>query len=269
MLRDNRRVRSEDQMFDAEVVNQGFVNHLFIRLVAKEKKFSKVDFKYSIFDACYLRNCSFEFCDFTGCRFVSTNLQGSTFSGCTFDYTIFEKTAIADDILESECPNRENLKAKFARTLKTNYQQLGEARSVNKAIAVELQATKTHLHKAWASKESYYRRKYKGLKQVAMFFEWLSFRLLDFLWGNGESVLKLVRSIALIFVAMTAYEVTKYRNAQEISSYWRALVEAPEVFLGTRVPQQYSHLYITAVLAMRLIIFGALISIILKRYNRR
>ena len=102
-----------------------------------------------------------------------------------------------------------------------------------------------------------------------MFFEWLSFKLLDFLWGNGESILKLVRSIALIFVAMTAYDVIKYRNVQQVSSYWRALVEAPEVFLGTRIPRQYSHLYITAVLAIRLVVFGALISIILKRYNRR
>ena len=51
---------------------------------------------------------------------------------------------------------------KFARTLRMNYQQLGFAESVNKAIQIELQATEIHLYKAWRSNEAYYRKKYAG-----------------------------------------------------------------------------------------------------------
>ena len=50
----------------------------------------------------------------------------------------------------------------LARSLRVNYQQLGEAKSANKAIHIELQATKTHLYKAWHSQETYYREKYAG-----------------------------------------------------------------------------------------------------------
>ena len=46
---------------------------------------------------------------------------------------------------------------RFARTLRMNYQQLGDARAANKAI--EIEATEIHLHKAWSSKQSYYRSK--------------------------------------------------------------------------------------------------------------
>ena len=166
MLSDSNRVHQIDKKFDDNVSNNQFMNHLFVRLVAKDKQFTKVDFKYSIFDTCYLRGCKFDSCDFTGCRFVGTNLHGAKFSGCKFEYSIFERTVVDNYILDTECPGSENLKMKFARTLRMNYQQLGDAESVNKAIRIELQATEVHLHKAWGSKESYYRKKYTGLKRL-------------------------------------------------------------------------------------------------------
>ena len=130
------------------------MNQLFVRLVAKKKRFTKVDFTYSIFDGCNMRDCVFDSCNFTGCRFVSTNLYGSTFSGCMFDYATFERTTIDSHVLDSECPPFENLKIRFARTLRVNYQQLGDAGAVNKAICVELRAAELHLRKAWQSNES-------------------------------------------------------------------------------------------------------------------
>lgn len=140
-----------------------YINKLFERLVALKVEFKNVDFCYSIFDAAYIRNCSFEDCNFTGCRFVNCNLAGSSFNGCKFDYATFDKTHIDNDILEVGCPGHENLKLKFARSLRLNYQQIGDAKSANKAINIELQATEDHLHKAWKSKESYYRKNIRVL----------------------------------------------------------------------------------------------------------
>jgi uncharacterized protein YjbI with pentapeptide repeats len=110
MLSESGRIQQIDKMFEVDVQDGSFVNQLFVRLVAKEKRFTKVDFKKSIFDTCYLRNCKFDSCDFTGCRFVATNLHGSTFSGCKFDYSTFERTLVDADILSTECPGYENLK---------------------------------------------------------------------------------------------------------------------------------------------------------------
>jgi uncharacterized protein YjbI with pentapeptide repeats len=94
----------------------------------------------------------FDSCDFTGCRFTASNFYTSTFSDCKFEYAVFERTLIESDILDTECPGPDNLKLKFARTLRMNYQQLGDAKSANKAISVELQATKQHLSKESVTK---------------------------------------------------------------------------------------------------------------------
>lgn len=112
-----------DEKFDSDVSNEEFSNRFFVRLVAKGKRFEKVDFKYTIFDTCYLRNCVFESCDFTGCRFMGTNLHGSNFIGCKFDYSIFERTIVDSNILDVGCPGYENLKLRFARTLLNELRQ--------------------------------------------------------------------------------------------------------------------------------------------------
>ena len=269
MLTTNTRTRSEDQRFNADESHTSYANYIFVRLVCKKKTLRQVDFRYCILDSCYLRDCEFIACDFTGCRFLSSNLRGSKFSGCNFAYTTFEKTIISDDILERECPPRENQKANFARSLRVNYQQLGEARSANKAIHVELQATKTHLYNAWHSKETYYRDKYANWARVTSSIRWSSFAVLDVLWGNGESVPKLLRSLIFFFTFMAVYHAFRVEDAGAVSSYIHGFTVAPEVFLGTRTFPQYPSSYFTIVLATRLLLFAALTSILFKRLNRR
>ncbi len=97
-----------------------------------------MDFKYCVFDGCYLRQCTFDSCDFTGCRFVGSSFHGSTFTGCKFDYAAFERTIITSDILDTCCPPFENLKLRFARTLRTNYEALGDSDAVNKALSARI-----------------------------------------------------------------------------------------------------------------------------------
>lgn len=206
-------------------------NYLFVRLVAKGRKFQKVDFRYSFFDTCYLRDCEFQSCNFTGCRFIGSNLHGSKFSGCQFEYAWFERTVIDSSILDTECPGPDNLKLKFARTLRMNYQQIGEARSANKAIGVELEATQSHLYKAWHSKESYYRKKYRGVPRLKVFAEWFEFKVLDFVWGNGESPWKLLRTTGIIMASLSVADATFFNNWHLVESYISGLGKAPQLFL--------------------------------------
>ncbi|MBD2214243.1 pentapeptide repeat-containing protein [Nostoc linckia FACHB-104] len=219
MLSDSKRVHQVDKKFDTDVSDEKFVNQLFIRLVALDKQFTKVDFKYSIFDTCYLRKCKFDSCDFTGCRFIGTNLYEAKFSNCEFRYATFEKTQIDNYVLEQECPEEENLKMRFARSLRMNYQSIGDAESANKAMSVELQATEEHLYKSWNANSAYYRNKYKGWNRFKAFMQWIQFKLLDFIWGNGESPWKLFRAALIIFVLMTLIDVLEFREPQGINSY--------------------------------------------------
>jgi uncharacterized protein YjbI with pentapeptide repeats len=268
-MQSSNREHHIDQVFDSDVDSACFSNRLFNRIAAKNRRFTKVDFKYTIFDACYFRNCVFDSCDFTGCRFSGTNLIGSKFDGCTFDYVLFERTQVDNVILDVGCPGWENLALRFARTLRTNYQGLGDVASANKALAVELHATEVHLRKAWISKESYYRKKFKGLDRIRAFFEWSLFKGLDFAWGNGENVWKLIRTVLTIWLVMAIVHVICLDDSSKIASYWTALLKMPEVFLGVTKPMGYSDFFITFILFVRLVVFGLFMSIIVKRFSRR
>jgi Pentapeptide repeats (8 copies) len=269
MMKDSGREKLSDRKFDVPISNEAFTNKLFERLVALKVEFRNINFRYCIFDAAYLRNCNFDSCDFTGCRFVNCNLSGSSFNGCIFDYANFEKTHVDSDILDAGCPGHENLKLKFARSLRMNYQQIGDAKSANKAISIELQATEDHLHKAWKSKESYYRKKYKGFDRFKVFGEWMQFKILDLIWGNGESAWKLCRAVLAVFITIALIHVVNFDDPLLIKSYGEALLKSPQIFLGVESPPIYPALYLTAILLTRLIMFGFFMSIIIKRFSRR
>lgn len=263
------RKHHSDERFDSDISDVDYSNKLFLRMVAKRKRFCNVNFRYTIFDTCYFRKCVFDSCDFTGCRFSATNLTGSTFSDCRFDYATFERTLVDNDILKNGFPGFENLKLRFARTLRTNYLSLGDSESANKAITLELDATRAHLQKAWHSNEAYYRKKYSGVKRVTVFLEWLRFRLLDLVWGNGESWLKLLRAVGFVLLLMCLYDVFMFGDSSRVSSYGQSLLRMPIVFLGTAKPSGYSESYLAVILFLRLMILALFISIVIKRFGRR
>ncbi|WP_218966816.1 pentapeptide repeat-containing protein [Snodgrassella alvi] len=268
-MKNSGREKLSDKKFDNSVCDEDFTNKLFERLVALRIEFKNVDFRYCIFDAAYIRNCSFRDCNFTGCKFLSCNLVGTSFEGCNFNYAIFEKTQIDNDILEVGCPGPENLKLKFARSLRLNYQQIGDSKSANKAMSIELQATGEHLHKAWSSKESYYRNKYQGIKRFKVFSEWLEFKLLDIIWGNGESAWKLCRAVLVVLFIISLIHNIGFGDPTLVKSYFEALLISPQLFLGIDKPCTYPKLYLSAILLVRLIMFGFFMSILIKRFNRR
>lgn len=268
-LRPSGRVIRTDQAIAHDLVSVKFINHQFQRLVASKKTFTECDFSYSEFDAAYLRNCTFDSCNFTGCKFTNTNLRGSKFIGCKFDYAQFSHTQVEPEILDSGCPGQENLQQRFARTLRLNFHQIGDAVSANKAIRVELEATRVHLRKAWRSRESYYRKKYRGSERAKMFVAWLGFVVLDFFWGNGESPVKLLRSLAILIVSIALFEVYFLRDSYSLSSYAAALHQAPEVLLGITKPEGFSGLALAGIASLRYIWIACFVSIIIKRLGRR
>lgn len=268
-LRPSHREIVTDYAVSDDLANEKFRNYQFKRLVASNKKFVKCDFKYSEFDAAYLRNCNFDSCDFTGCRFTNTNLRGSSFSGCKFDYVQFSYTHVDPEILDTGCPGQENLQQGFARTLRLNFHQIGDAAAANKAIKIELGATHVHFLKAWYSRESYYRKKYRGLQRARMFSEWLKFVTMDFFWGNGESPVNLLRSIGFLIVIIALGEVYFLRDPNVISSYVCALLQAPEVLLGVSKPQGFSGLALVCIASLRYVMIACLVSILIRRLSRR
>lgn len=268
-FRDTGREILSDQAFAHDLQGVILRNKQFERPVGTKKRFTDCDFSYSQFDSAYLRNCIFDSCKFIGCKFTNSNLRGSRFEGCVFDYAEFSQTQVEPEILDTGCPGQENLQQKFARTLRINFNQIGDAVAANKAIKIELRAGRIHLYKAWRSRESYYRKKYPGLKRVGVFFEWLEFILLDAFWGNGESSIKLLRTLILVLFAIAAGEVYFFKDSHVLASYIEAINNAPQVFLGIVHPSEFSGLVLAGITTVRYVMLACLVSILVKRFSRR
>ncbi len=269
MLIPTNRTISVDEGVPTDLTEQSLTNHQFLRLVAVRKRFVRCNFSNSEFDSCHIRNCEFDSCNFTGARFSGTNLRGSTFRCCNFDYAEFNNTQVESDIFDSNCPDRENILQKFARSLRTNFQQIGDSEGANRAIVLELEATRVHLKKAWHSETPYYRDKYSGLKRALMFFNWLKFEALHHFWGNGESLLKLLRSILVLLIVIAAFEVYLLRDYNRVSEYISALTSAPQIFLGITQPVAYDGMALAIIASARYVLFACLVSVFIKRMSRR
>ncbi len=248
---------------------RAFPYTVFVRLNALKKKFTNVSFEHCVFEGCYFRNCVFDSCNFTGCRFIGSNLHQSTFPGSKFEYATFERCQIDDDILTNEAPREDNLRMKFARSLRMNYQQIGDAKAVNKAITLELEATSEHLLESWLSDSTYHREKYPGLQRVVQFSRWIEFMVLHFVWGNGESILKLLRSIAIAVVAIAIYDASSLKAQVTVSDYWESLKLAPGIFLGTVVQTHHSIGAASVIVGTKLVAFSLLTALLVKRFGRR
>lgn len=241
----------------------------FTRLNGSKITFKNVSFEHSVFDGCYFKNCVFDSCNFTGCRFISSNFHQSSFPGSRFDYATFERCQIDSDILTSWSPKRQNLKMRFARSLRMNFQQVGDAKAVNEAITQELDATSRHLLESWHSEEEFHRKKYPGFLRIRQFLAWVEFWILHFIWGNGESISKLIRSIFIVMIIIAIYDANASRDLATIIDYWESLKAAPAIFLGT-LPRSYHTIAATSVIvAARLIALSLLTALLVKRFGRR
>lgn len=260
---------------DIENENDRYKYKIFIRLNSigktdKKIKFVNTSFEHCIFDNCYLKNCVFDSCKFVGCKFIGCNFHLCSFTGCDFRFAIFERTQIDSDILDSEAPLEENLKMRFARSLRMNYQQIGDAEAVNKAIKIELNATAEYLHKSWSSKKSYYSKKYSGFKKIHQFFKWAKFWMMVFIWGNGESAIKLLRLICIIIFSISFLDILGHQPAYNIRDYLQVFKNSSAIFFGLNVPNTSYQPFILALIAfIKLTLFALFTAILVKRFNRR
>lgn len=246
-----------------------FKYKIYIRFNATKIKFTKISFAHCIFDNCTLKECVFDNCDFTGSKFSNTNLNHSKFIDCTLDYVTFDKCLVDDEILSDSPPKKTNLKLRFSRSLRVNYQSIGDARSANKAIHVELNTTAEHLKDSWRSEDEYFRKKYPGLKRLAQFFKWIEFWVLHFLWGNGESIGKLFRTIIIINLIICIYHANTSNGSPTIENYISSLKLSPAIFLGLTDYSDKISLASVLTTASRLISFALLTALLVKRFGRR
>jgi len=152
-----------------------------------------------------------------------------------------------------------------------NYQQMGDAVGANRAIRVELDATEVHLHKAWKSNDHYYRTKYPGfLRRLIAFLSWLKFKFFDYIWGNGESLLSLLRAVLIILVLIAILDFFYTPTARPtLADATAGLFRAPPIFFGVNRAEYIPQGWLTVIVILRLVFFGFFMAILIKRFNRR
>jgi hypothetical protein len=172
---------------------------------------------------------------------------------------------VDESVLDSCLPSEENLARDLVRALRVNFSQLGNYQAVNKAAAIEVRLTGTHLFNAAYSKQGYYRKKYMGWARVAMYARHASWKATDLLWGNGESAGRIVSwgfatigvlSISLLWSYREQSLATIIGSA--ISSFW-----------GTKPELVVSPCFSVAATVVRFFLFALFMAVLVKRLSRR
>lgn len=264
-LRNNKKVTIKDKEFTAGLLDADFSRKELVRVFAVKQTFTGAAFKQANFLSCYFRNCRFIKCDFTGASFKDSNFRGAQFEECNFKYTTWEKTVIDDDFLANCLPSEGNLARDLVRSLRVNFSQIGNYEAVNIAASIEVKLTGKHLFNAAYSKQSYYRAKYKGWNRFRHALRYIQWKLLDLLWGNGESVFCILR--AGLFVVLVA-AVLSMCGVSDVT-FKTAFCEAFWHFWGAQYKAPMPPVYVIILTVTRFVTFGLFMAILVKRLARR
>ena len=264
-LRDNRKEKIEDQEFSAGLRDTDMSRKELTRVFAVAQTFVGVSFKQCVFISSYFRNCKFIRCDFTGANIKDSNFKGAQFEECGFKYTTWEKTWLDERFLDTCLPSEENLARDLVRSLRVNFAQVGNYEAVNKAASIEVKLTGQHLYNAAYSRQSYYRAKYKGAARFSHALQHLQWKSLDLLWGNGESIIRIIVSgLVVVLVAAILY----MRDTVGVS-FQDAFIETLWHFWGVQYLAPMPPLYVALLTVLRFVIFGLFMAILVKRLSRR
>lgn len=264
-LIDHSKPIIEDKEFSADVRDQDLTQHVLRRVFAVEKTFIGVRFKQSEISECYFRNCRFIRCDFTGASIRRSSFRGSQYEECKFQYSTWEHTQLDEEFLDNCLPSEENLARDLVRSLRVNFGHIGNYEAVNKAASIEVMLTGQHLFHAAYSKQSYYRSKYKGWVRTLHAIRHLRWKLLDLLWGNGESIFRILLTGASTVILWAIF--LAWSNPQ--FSWPQALVIVSSAFWGVSGSTPLPSHQLMLLTIVRFVLFGLFMAILVKRLARR
>ncbi|MHB1494017.1 MAG: pentapeptide repeat-containing protein [Acidithiobacillus sp.] len=264
-LKDHTKPLIEDKEFVAEVREADLSQQALRRAFAVKKTFIDVSFKQTEISQCYFRNCRFIRCDFTGASISRSNFGGSQYEECKFPYSTWEHTILDEEFLDNCLPSEENLARDLVRSLRVNFGQIGNYPAINKAASIEVALTGLHFFHAAYSKQSYYRAKYKGWNRFICGMRHAEWKALDLLWGNGESLYRIVVCGLFAIVACAALLSWQYPQFSWPASFGVVAT----AFCGSNTTLPVPGEYLAVLTAIRFILFGLFMAILIKRLSRR
>jgi hypothetical protein len=238
---------------------------------AKKGVFEACNFSYCIVDRGYFHGATFTNCKFVGTRFVNCNFRSVTFVRCDFSYSSFDHTYLARGEVVKNLPYQPNIRRDLVRALRVNAVAMGDQETSNSLISLELLASTQHHWEVVKRANSYY-EKYNTVERVSSFFSYLGLRIESLIWGFGLSPSRLlgwvILAIALSGVAISQASLSGTSPIPMFSGLKYAIFGILDLALVPTEVLSINRTTFAALVAIRMIVIGLLITIIYRRYAR-
>jgi Pentapeptide repeats (9 copies) len=265
------------------MANENFLHYTFEDFGARQVQFNNCNFSYSIFTRAYFYGAEFDNCKFIGTRFTDCNFKSARFSQCDFSYSSFRGTTIPSKEVMCNVPTEPNVRRELMQALRANAISLVNDEDAKFFIRQEMRAAELHNQKAREAREGYYAPKYGwatnrwNWMRVRIEYIWLWIQ--RFGWGYGEYPWRLLRSIALLLLALAILLAMK--TGQTITGFIETLLPSVKrilsVFLAIPLPSTQNQidegfviwllLSLTAVL--RYVALGLFVTMLFRRLSKR
>ena len=170
----------------------------FIRLGMKEAVFSNCSLTQSNFEDSYFRKAKFKNVRFTGSSFRFCNFDKASFETCDFRYCDFYRCKLPENEIIACLPPEPNLKRNLARNLRANFESIGDKKTADIFLDIEIQANEDLSKSIFLSKTEYYKNHYNLLDQTREGLKFIGSKLSGMVWGYGHRVGCLFLSYTLI-----------------------------------------------------------------------
>ena len=186
--KNNRYLFSNEAILEAQINEVDIELSTFKRVALKDGVIRNSRFTQSVFSDCYFRNTKFKTVDFTGSVFVNCNFKGAGFQSCNFRYCTFINSSVPVDEIKSCLPSEHNMRNDLCRNLKVNFQSIGDKKSSDLFLRLELSALRHEMACIFTEKSQYYKENFSTIDKVKNFASWLKLIASGFMYGHGIKV---------------------------------------------------------------------------------
>jgi len=191
---------SDQQNDKIEITGSNISISSFVRLGMKEAVFKDCSFTKSSFEDLYFRKAKFNNIQFTGSKFSYCNFDKAIFQTCDFSYCSFFYCKLPLEEIKSCLPYEANLRRDLARNLRKNYEMLGDKKSADEFLDIEIKAFETELQDIFLSKTDYYKQHFNFREQLSSGIKYLLSKASGWIWGYGHRIFRLFFSFLMIIL---------------------------------------------------------------------
>lgn len=240
---DGSHLSFSDQIKDDLQAERTFLQACHFRhLGLKKASIKDSDLTQCVFEDVYLRNAKFEHVKFIGSKFRNCNLEKASIKECHFNYCTFERTLLNSDAMIDNLPKEPNLKRDLARNLKKNFEGLGDKKTADVFLDIEIEAQEEDLAGAFWGHTDYYREHYPTfIKRFGAGLEFLLSKMAGIFLGYGHRIDKLIISFIILtcILGLITYQssslfIVDSQEPSRVLKFSESIYFAFTVMLGIR-----------------------------------